>query len=77
MTLDRWQAVVEGYGGAFVFAAQLWVPGLWAVVGALGAPVIAMLCHHFFPGRYRAIQVLLAPLAGGFAGASADPAAAD
>ncbi len=68
MSLEAWQAVVTGYGKAFAFAAQLWVPGLWALVGALAAPVLAALCHAFFPSRYRALQVLFAPVAGGFAG---------
>ena len=68
MSLEAWQAVVTNYGNAVAFAAHLWVPGLWALVGALAAPALAALCHAFFPGRYRALQVLFAPLAGGFAG---------
>lgn len=67
-TLEEWQAIASGYGDALAFAAQLWVPGLWALTGALAAPALAALCHHFFPDRYRALQVLFAPLAGGFAG---------
>ena len=31
-------------------------------------PLLAALCHALFPGRYRALQVLFAPVAGGFAG---------
>ena len=41
MSLEAWQAVVTNYGNAFAFAAHLWVPGLWALVGALAAPALA------------------------------------
>lgn len=67
-TLEQWQAILTGYGDALAFAAHLWVPGLWALVGAVALPILAVPCHHFFPGRFRVHQLIFAPLAGGFAG---------
>lgn len=67
-SLEEWQAVISGYSDAFVFAAGMWVPGMWALVGALALPVLAVAGHALFPNRFKALRILFAPLAGGFAG---------
>ncbi len=67
-TLEEWQAVLSGYSDALVFAAHLWVPGPWALIGAVALPILAAPCHYFFRSRFAPFQLLFTPLAGGFAG---------
>lgn len=64
---EWWHALVR-YTEAFDLALGVWVPGSWALAGALCLPPIAACCFRWFPNRYARIRMLFAPFAGGFAG---------
>ena len=67
-SLEEWEAILSGYGEAAAFAAKIWVPGLWALAGALALPLLVLLIHAVFRRRSVWLRLAIAPLAGGFAG---------
>jgi hypothetical protein len=67
-SLEQWRAIVEGYSEAFVFAAEIWVPGAWAIIGGVGLTLVALLLHLYLRGPFWIYRVLLAPAAGVFTG---------
>lgn len=67
-TPEEWWYVLKGYFEAFLFGAEVWLPGSWALTGAIVTPVVAFLLFRVFQNRFAPFRIAFAPFAGGFAG---------